>query len=177
MNGAGIVAITPDNVGPTPSERGDGVRSGIVLLHWNGGHWHAGGGTGRGEQQYPVNALSWIPGGRPWAGGSSFPDSNPNGISQAAFLKYGPGRRRPPAPSRAGGPARDGFRCGILRFQLFLAGTGGVSWWGRRPILLPSQTSGSYLRPTTRSFIGMSALSVILMCSGQTSVQHLVMLQ
>ena len=27
-------------------------------------------------------------------------------------------------------------------------------------------------RPTTRSFIGISALSVILMCSGQTSVQH-----
>jgi aryl-alcohol dehydrogenase-like predicted oxidoreductase len=47
----------------------------------------------------------------------------------------------------------------------------------RRPILSPSQTSGSYLRPTTRSFIGMIALSVILMCSGQTSVQHLVMLQ
>ncbi len=40
-----------------------------------------------------------------------------------------------------------------------------------------SQTSGSYLRPTTRSFIGISALSVILMCSGHTSVQHLVMLQ
>ena len=47
----------------------------------------------------------------------------------------------------------------------------------RRMILLPSQTSGSYLRSTTRSFIGMIALSVILMCSGQTSVQHLVMLQ
>ena len=30
---------------------------------------------------------------------------------------------------------------------------------------------------TTRSFSGMMALSVILMCSGQTSVQHLVMLQ
>ena len=43
--------------------------------------------------------------------------------------------------------------------------------------LLPSHTSGSYLRSTTRSFIGISALSVILMCSGQTSVQHLVMLQ
>jgi len=47
----------------------------------------------------------------------------------------------------------------------------------RRKILLPSQTSGSYLRSTTRSLSGMSALSVILMCSGQTSVQHLVMLQ
>ena len=46
----------------------------------------------------------------------------------------------------------------------------------RRGILLPSQTSGSYCVSTTRSFIGMIALSVILMCSGQTSVQHLVML-
>src|SRR5579863_385504 len=33
-----------------------------------------------------------------------------------------------------------------------LTGTLGVSLWGRRPILSPSQTSGSYLRPTTRSF-------------------------
>ena len=49
--------------------------------------------------------------------------------------------------------------------------------WGRREIFEPSQTSGSYLRPATRSFMGISALSVILMCSGQTSVQHLVMLQ
>ena len=47
----------------------------------------------------------------------------------------------------------------------------------RLKILLPSQTSGSYLRSTTRSLSGISALSVILMCSGQTSVQHLVMLQ
>ena len=44
------------------------------------------------------------------------------------------------------------------------------------PILLPSHTSGSYFLSTTRSFIGMIALSVILMPSGQTSVQHLVML-
>src|ERR1700683_5059835 len=58
-----------------------------------------------------------------------------------------------------------------------LPGTLGVSLCARRPILSPSQTSGSYLRPTTRSFIGMMALSVILMCSGHTSVQHLVMLQ
>ena len=60
-----------------------------------------------------------------------------------------------------------------------LPGTAGVSCAprGRREILDPSQTSGSYLRPATRSFIGMSALSVILMFSGQTSVQHLVMLQ
>ena len=47
----------------------------------------------------------------------------------------------------------------------------------RRPILFPSHTSGSYLRSTARSFSGISALSVILMCSGHTSVQHLVMLQ
>jgi len=42
--------------------------------------------------------------------------------------------------------------------------------------LLPSHTSGSYFLSTTRSFIGMIALSVILMPSGQTSVQHFVML-
>src|SRR5262249_61938919 len=59
----------------------------------------------------------------------------------------------------------------------FLPGTAGVSSGFLRLIFDPSQTSGSYLRPTTRSFIGISALSVILMCSGQTSVQHLVMLQ
>ena len=41
---------------------------------------------------------------------------------------------------------------------------------------MPSQISGSYFVSTTRSFIGMIALSVILMCSGQTSVQHFVML-
>ena len=46
-----------------------------------------------------------------------------------------------------------------------------------RNSLLPSHTIGSYLRSAARSFIGISALSVILMCSGQTSVQHLVMLQ
>ena len=46
----------------------------------------------------------------------------------------------------------------------------------RRGIFEPSQTSGSYWVSTTRSFIGMIALSVILMCSGHTSVQHLVML-
>ncbi len=44
----------------------------------------------------------------------------------------------------------------------------------RRP---RKRTNGSYLASTTRSFIGMMPLSVILMCSGQTSVQHLVMLQ
>ena len=38
--------------------------------------------------------------------------------------------------------------------------------------LLPSQTTGSYLRSTTRSLSGIRALSVILMCSGHTSVQH-----
>src|SRR5690606_18608798 len=53
----------------------------------------------------------------------------------------------------------------------------GECYLARLKILLPSHTRGSYLRSTTRSFIGISALSVILMCSGQTSVQHLVMLQ
>ena len=58
-----------------------------------------------------------------------------------------------------------------------MPGTAGVPFdFGRREIFEPSQTSGSYFRPATRSFIGMIALSVILMCSGQTSVQHLVML-
>jgi hypothetical protein len=48
---------------------------------------------------------------------------------------------------------------------------------GRRPILLPSQVRGSYFLSTTRSLSGMSALSVMRMPSGHTSVQHLVMLQ
>src|SRR5262249_32458531 len=36
---------------------------------------------------------------------------------------------------------------------------------------------GSYRRSTTRSFSGMMALSVMVISSGQTLVQHLVMLQ
>ena len=48
---------------------------------------------------------------------------------------------------------------------------------GRRRIFDPSHTSGSYLRSAARSFSGISALSVILISSGHTSVQHLVMLQ
>ncbi len=47
----------------------------------------------------------------------------------------------------------------------------------RLRIFEPSHTSGSYLRSTALSFRGIRALSVILMPSGQTSVQHLVMLQ
>src|SRR6476469_3235525 len=43
--------------------------------------------------------------------------------------------------------------------------------------LFPNHTTGSYLRSAARSFNGINALSVILMCSGHTSVQHLVMLQ
>src|SRR5260370_15578605 len=58
-----------------------------------------------------------------------------------------------------------------------LTDTLGVSLWGRRPILSPSQTSGSYLRPATRSFIGISALSVVFMCSSHTSVHPLLHLQ
>ncbi|MDP9683875.1 hypothetical protein J2S47_004377 [Streptomyces griseoviridis] len=65
-----------------------------------------------------------------------------------------------PRPRRPAGPPR---------------GPGQLS--RRRLIFEPSQTSGSYLRSTARSFSGISALSVILMPSGQTSVQHLVMLQ
>ena len=49
------------------------------------------------------------------------------------------------------------------------------------PFVLPntrnSFDSGSKNRSTTRSFSGMIALSVIVMFSGQTLVQHLVMLQ
>ena len=78
---------------------------------------------------------------------------------------------------RAGQRLRPSGR-GTGDYFVAVFGTSGVSFGaGRRLILEPSQTSGSYLRPTTRSFIGISALSVILMCSGQTSVQHLVMLQ
>ncbi len=49
--------------------------------------------------------------------------------------------------------------------------------FGRRPIFEPSQVSGSYFRSTTRSLSGMMPLSVRWMCSGHTSLQHLVMLQ
>ena len=86
-------------------------------------------------------------------------------------------RRAGPRGSQHGGawPSRRGR---ASNYFVAVFGTSGVSFGaGRRMILEPSQTSGSYLRPTTRSFIGMSALSVILMCSGHTSVQHLVMLQ
>ena len=40
-----------------------------------------------------------------------------------------------------------------------------------------SFVSGSYILSTTRSFSGMIALSVMVISSGQTLVQHLVMLQ
>src|SRR5690606_32396775 len=68
------------------------------------------------------------------------------------------GRRRRPYPAGA-------FHKGLAQLE------------ERLKIFEPSQTSGSYFRSTTRSFSGISALSVILMPSGQTSVQHLVMLQ
>src|SRR5690606_13035366 len=42
--------------------------------------------------------------------------------------------------------------------------------------LRPSIAIGSKYRSTTRSLSGMMPLSVMLMCSGHTSVQHLVML-
>ncbi len=47
----------------------------------------------------------------------------------------------------------------------------------RRPIFEPSQVSGSNFRSTTRSLSGMMPLSVRWIPSGQTSLQHLVMLQ
>src|SRR5690606_42032466 len=68
------------------------------------------------------------------------------------------GRRRRPYPAGA-------FHKGLAQLE------------ERLKIFEPSQTSGSYFRSTTRSFSGISALSVILMPSGQTAVQHLVMLQ
>ena len=64
-----------------------------------------------------------------------------------------------------------------LRSMTFEDGDALSATADRSGILLPSKTRGSYFVSTTRSFIGMIALSVILMCSGQTSVQHLVMLQ
>lgn len=75
-----------------------------------------------------------------------------------------PGRTRTPPRPGGGGP-RDAELDGTAYYSL------------RRLILLPSQTSGSYLRSMARSLSGISALSVIWMCSGHTSVQHLVMLQ
>ena len=50
----------------------------------------------------------------------------------------------------------------------------------RRPYDLNIRSSfviGSYILSTTRSFRGMIALSVMVISSGQTLVQHLVMLQ
>jgi hypothetical protein len=61
------------------------------LYHDNGGHWQRVAVPAAASSSTQLSALSWIPGGTSvWAGGASFPDSNPNGISQAAFLKYGP---------------------------------------------------------------------------------------
>jgi len=59
---------------------------------------------------------------------------------------FTPDLRRPAQPP---GPALDGPGPG--RDQAGGPGILGVSAWVRRVILLPSQTSGSYLRPTTRS--------------------------
>ncbi len=61
------------------------------LYHDNGGHWQRVAVPAAKNGSTQLNALSWIPGGSSaWAGGASFPNSNPDGISQAAFLKYGP---------------------------------------------------------------------------------------
>src|ERR1017187_9286709 len=43
--------------------------------------------------------------------------------------------------------------------------------------LRPTKRTGSQCTSATRSLSGMIALSVMWMCSGHTSVQHLVMLQ
>ena len=61
------------------------------LYHDNGGHWQRVAVPAAKSSSTQLSALSWIPGGRSvWAGGESIPDSNPNGITQGAFLKYGP---------------------------------------------------------------------------------------
>ncbi len=103
------------------------------------------------------------------------PRSEPPLGTPARNPRTEPPHGTPARNPRTGGLPAPPFPLGRT-FQA-LPGTLGVSLGVRRPILSPSQTSGSYLRPTTRSFIGMIALSVILMCSGHTSVQHLVMLQ
>ena len=96
-----------------------------------------------------------------------------SGASSAPLRAFGAGR----VPA-AGLFARALIALWLRRRHLPLSAASALSQGQLRlVILLPSQTSGSYLRSTTRSFIGISALSVILMCSGQTSVQHLVMLQ
>src|SRR5262245_43184379 len=117
--------------------------------------------------------------------------TNDDGASTASTLsrsrartagKPQPGHRHgsralpPPRPVSSCLHGYVSLRTGTRAQALVLPGILGVSLWVRRVILSPSQTRGSYLRPTIRSFIGISALSVILMCSGQTSVQHLVML-
>src|SRR5277367_3036855 len=62
---------------------------------------------------------------------------------------------------------RDGFQ-----FEVHEASY--ASFW---PNILNKRVSGSKKRSTTRSLSGMMALSVMVMFSGQTLVQHLVMLQ
>lgn len=78
-----------------------------------------------------------------------------------------------PHPRRAGPRPLERGRGGLTRPGALTASRHGL----RRLIVFPSHTSGSYVRSTTRSFKGIRALSVILMDSGHTSVQHLVMLQ
>ena len=76
-----------------------------------------------------------------------------------------------------GGPSERGCSSPTLR----CVGTGSDTSYGAFP-LRPVRTrraraTGSNTWSTTRSFSGMIALSVIVMCSGQTFVQHFVMLQ
>jgi hypothetical protein len=126
-----------------------------------------------------ISAMALIRGPRPCG---PWPTSCP----RAAMARAWPRQRssstaadrvlgRPAGCAPAHRPAAGGGGAPVMLGQ---PGTAGVpAPRGRRVIFDPSQTSGSYLRPATRSFIGISALSVILMFSGQTSVQHLVMLQ
>src|SRR5262249_11169304 len=67
---------------------------------------------------------------------------------------------------------RRGYRVPRQRLELVHATSS-----AQNPSARSTRLSGSKNRSTTRSFNGMMALSVIVMCSGHTFVQHLVMLQ
>ena len=84
----------------------------------------------------------------------------------------------PPTPSK---PEKNPVAPPTIRLSATVKEATRQSAW-RSPACLPrtnrqTQAMGSKKAPATRSFRGMMALSVIWMSSGQTSVQHLVMLQ
>ena len=61
------------------------------LDHDNGGHWHQVAVPAAAGSTSQLSTLSWIRGGRSvWAGGTSLPNPNPDGVSQGALFKYGP---------------------------------------------------------------------------------------